>query len=265
MLDHLFVDSERARLFLANQSNDTLDIIDLRTRQLSKQILGQTTMHGVVYVPDLGRIFVGNEDKEGSCTVIDAASYAVLKSMPAKGADSVRYDPRRSRTYVVSENSLTVINAKSLELVTTIRLPGSPYGFQVAKTKDRIYVNVSSPLQVAVVDAAKNEVVDHFSLEGGSKGIGPLALDEANSRILLGFGETPAWRYWISTRAKKLRPVRSPRAPTTCSSTPNQSSFTFRVTLDSSRSFDKSMLTTMHRSGPSKRPRAPRPRSTIRP
>ena len=40
-LDHLLVDAEHARLFVANQSNNTLDIVDLKTNKLVKQIPDQ--------------------------------------------------------------------------------------------------------------------------------------------------------------------------------------------------------------------------------
>src|SRR5262249_5001326 len=59
-LDHLLVDAKHARLFVANQSNDTLDVVDLKTNKLLKQIPGQKEIHGIAYVPDLDRIFVGN-------------------------------------------------------------------------------------------------------------------------------------------------------------------------------------------------------------
>src|SRR5262249_25784409 len=58
-LDHLFVDSSTSRLFLTNQTNDTLDVIDLKINRLLKQVPDQKTAHSVVFVPGLSRIFVG--------------------------------------------------------------------------------------------------------------------------------------------------------------------------------------------------------------
>jgi hypothetical protein len=46
-LDHLFVDTKHARLFVANQSNDTLDVVDLKSSKLMKQIPGQKEIHGI--------------------------------------------------------------------------------------------------------------------------------------------------------------------------------------------------------------------------
>ena len=64
-LDHLLVDSRHGRLFVANQSNNTLDIVDLKSNKLVKQIPDQKEIHGIAYVPDLDRIFVGNGKVRG--------------------------------------------------------------------------------------------------------------------------------------------------------------------------------------------------------
>src|SRR6516165_7813949 len=59
-LDHLAIDSKHARLFVANLSNNSLDVIDLKAGKLVKQIPGQRKIQGIAYAPDLDRIFVGN-------------------------------------------------------------------------------------------------------------------------------------------------------------------------------------------------------------
>src|SRR5262249_39083477 len=41
-LDHLAIDSKRGRLFLANTTNGTLDVVDLKAGKLLKQVTGQT-------------------------------------------------------------------------------------------------------------------------------------------------------------------------------------------------------------------------------
>jgi hypothetical protein len=61
----------------------------------------------------------------------------------------------------------------------------------VSTKNSRIYVNTDTPNQVVVVDTEKNEIVAAYALAGGSKGIGPLALDEANGRILVGLRAQP--------------------------------------------------------------------------
>jgi YVTN family beta-propeller protein len=187
-LDHLLVDSKHARLFVANQSNDTLDVVDLKTNKLVKQIPGQKEIHGIAYAPKLDRIFVGNGG--GTCNALDGRDYTLLASIPVKDADNVHFDRRTNHVFVAGEKDMAVIDAESLKLVTTIKLPASPEGFQIATGQPRLYVNVGPEFEVVVVDTDKNKVAARHPLKA-AKGIETLALDEANKRTFVGFRGEP--------------------------------------------------------------------------
>jgi DNA-binding beta-propeller fold protein YncE len=187
-LDHLDGDWKNSRLFLANTTNNTLDVLDVKNNKLLKQVAEQKQIRSIAYAADLDRIFVGNG--EGVCNAIDGKDYIVVKSAPVQGADSVRYDARSQRVYVAGKNQLAVLDAKTMERVATVKLSGSSHGFQIASKKPRVFMNTGSPCQVAVIDTDKNELVTHYSLEK-EKGIGPLTLDEANGRVLVGVRGMP--------------------------------------------------------------------------
>src|SRR5262249_46270003 len=68
-LDHLAIDSGRGRLFVANTSNNTLDVVDVRAGALLKQVPGQGRARGVAYSPEADRVFVGN-GTGGVCSVL---------------------------------------------------------------------------------------------------------------------------------------------------------------------------------------------------
>jgi hypothetical protein len=187
-LDHMSADFEHSRLFIANESNNTLDIVDVKENKLVTQIPGQEKIHGVAYARDLDRIFVGTEG--GVCNAFSGRDYALVGSVPVPDADSVRYDPRTHRVYVASEKSLAVVDANSVKLLSTVKLPAPPHGFQVAKNRPRVYVNTGVPCEVSVADSEKYEVISRYAL-GEHKGIGPLTLDEPNRRILVGLRRQP--------------------------------------------------------------------------
>jgi hypothetical protein len=86
-LDHFALDSKRDRLLVANQINNSLDIVDLKSGKLLKQIPDQKSASGIAYVLRLDRIFVGNGG--GTCNAFDAGSYELLKSLPFPNADNV--------------------------------------------------------------------------------------------------------------------------------------------------------------------------------
>src|SRR5262245_55410367 len=69
-LDHLAIDRKHARLFVANLSNNSLDIVDLKAGKLIKQVPDQQKIQGIAYAPDLDRIYVGN-GIGGECNVFD--------------------------------------------------------------------------------------------------------------------------------------------------------------------------------------------------
>jgi DNA-binding beta-propeller fold protein YncE len=206
-LDHLLVDGKHARLFVANQSNDTLDVVDLKTNKLVKQIPDQKQIHGIAYAPDLDRIFVGNGG--GVCNAFDGRDYTLLKSVPVKDADNVRFDARTNQVYVAGEKELAVIDAKSLKLATTIKVSAPPEGFQIATGKPRLYLNVGPQFEVVVIDTDKNEVAAHYPLKA-TKGIETLALDETNKRIFVGFRGEPRIVVLDQDSGKELTSVAIP-------------------------------------------------------
>jgi DNA-binding beta-propeller fold protein YncE len=189
--DHLAIDARGCRLFIANLSNDSLDVIDLKAGKQVKQIPDQRKIHGVAHAPEAERIFVGNGG-DGVCNVFDGRSYKLLRSIRLAGANNVRYDARTKRVYVShADKALSVIDAGTLKVEATIKLPGPPKAFQIHPSRPRLYVNTHEPEQVAVVDAGKNEVVARLPLTPGA-GNFSLALDPEGGRAFVGCRKKPA-------------------------------------------------------------------------
>jgi DNA-binding beta-propeller fold protein YncE len=186
-LDHMAIDREHSRLFVANLSNNSLDVVDLKAGKLVKQIPDQKKIQGIAYAPDLDRIFVGN-GISGNCNVFDGKDYKFLKSIPLPDADNVRYNPKTHLVYAEhAEQSLSVIDARTYETKTTIKLPGRPQAFQLESSRARLYLN-ALPDQVVVIDTDKNEVLHKYPLKLAQRGY-PMAIDERNHRLFIGCRE----------------------------------------------------------------------------
>src|SRR5439155_2178979 len=112
----------RDRLFLANTSNGTLDVVDLKEGRLLKQVPGQTGIQGVAYAADLDRVFVGL-GSGGLCNVFDGADYRPLKTIKFQDdADNVRYDPATKQVFVAhAEKALGVIDTESYAIKADIK------------------------------------------------------------------------------------------------------------------------------------------------
>src|SRR6266849_9597753 len=208
-LDHLALDKEHGRLFVANMANSSLDVVDLKAAKLVKQIPGQHKIQGVAYAADLDRIFVGNGE-DGVCNVFDGKNYDLIKGIRLDDADNVRFDPSKSRVYVThAEKSLAVIDAKSLEILSDVKLPGDPEALQLETGRPRLYLNVPKPSQVVVVDTDKLEVTAHFPLHKAGANY-PLALDEGNHRILVGCRDKPKVVVLDSETGKEVAAISIP-------------------------------------------------------
>jgi DNA-binding beta-propeller fold protein YncE len=189
-LDHMAIDSKGGRLFVANLSNNSLDVVDLKAGRLVKQVPGQTKIQGIAYAPDLDRIFVGN-GIAGTCSVFDGKDYSLLKSLPFPDADNVRYNPRTHLVYVEhAERTLTALDARTYEKKAEVKLPGRPQAFLLEPGRSRLYLNALGPSVVVVIDTDRNEVLRRWPLKLADRGY-PIALDAANRRLFVAAREKP--------------------------------------------------------------------------
>src|SRR5262245_35958616 len=184
-LDHMAIDAKGERLFVANLSNNSLDVIDLKAGKPVKQIGEQKKIQGVAYAGDLDRVFTGN-GVDGVCNVFDGKTYKLLPTLKMPDADNVRFDAASGLVYVGhAESSLTAFDAKTFEVKATVKLPGQPEAFQLDAERKRLYVNTVKPSAVAAVDLAKHEVVGKFVPEK-LEGFYPMALDLGGQRVFIG-------------------------------------------------------------------------------
>jgi hypothetical protein len=184
-LDHMAIDTKGERLFVANLSNNSLDVIDLKAGKPVKQIPDQKKIQGVAYAADLDRVFVGN-GVDGECRVFDGKTYQLLHTLKMPDADNVRFDPTTGLVYVGhAEHALTAFDAKTYEVKATVKLPGQPEAFQLDPERKRLYVNTVKPSGGAAVDLAKHEVVARYT-PTKLEGFYPMALDRDGGRVFVG-------------------------------------------------------------------------------
>jgi DNA-binding beta-propeller fold protein YncE len=186
-LDHMAIDTKGQRLFVANLSNNSLDILDLKAGKVIKQIPNQRKIQGVAYVPDLDRIFVGN-GVDGVGNAFDGKTYELVGSVKLPAADNVRYDPRTKQVYIAYEKALAVLDPMTLKL-KEIPVPGQPESFQIEPTRPRLYLNIKPDL-VVVIDTDKNEVVSKYTLTLARVN-NPMALDAKGGRLYIGCRQKP--------------------------------------------------------------------------
>ncbi len=79
-IDHLSVDLNNQRLFVAALGNNTVEILDIKGAKRLHTISGLHEPQGVLYLPDDNRLFVASA-KDGTCRIYDASSLKLLKTI----------------------------------------------------------------------------------------------------------------------------------------------------------------------------------------
>jgi DNA-binding beta-propeller fold protein YncE len=185
-IDHFALDPSGERLFVCALGNNTVEVLDLRKGERIHSITGLGAPQGIVYTPELDRLFVAN-DKGGICKIYDETSFQEISELNLKDdADNVRYDDAAKRVYVgFGSGGIAVVNAPDGKQVGSIKLSAHPEAFELEKNGKRIFVNVPNARQVAVIDRDKGQVIAQWKTDLAF-GNFPMALDETNHRLFVG-------------------------------------------------------------------------------
>jgi len=185
-IDHVAFDAAGERLFVCALGNNTVEVIDLRKAERIHSITGLGAPQGIVYIPELDRLFVAN-DKGGICKIYDAKSFQTVGELNFKDdADNVRYDDATKKIYVgFGSGGIAVVNAPDGKQIGSIKLSAHPEAFELEKQGKRIFINVPNSRDVAVIDRDKGEVIATWKTDLAF-GNFPMALDETNRRLFLG-------------------------------------------------------------------------------
>src|SRR5262245_24263038 len=190
-IDHMAVDLQGQRLFVAALGNNTLEILDLKAGTRLHTITGLHEPQGVVFVPESNIIVVTN-GQTGACDLFDGTSFQHRNAVKlASDADNIRYNMATHTLYVgYGGGALGLIDATRAQHLGDIPLKGHPEAFQLEQAGPRIFVNVPSAHHIAVVDRDNRTVITTWPLQGAEANF-PMALDESHHRLFVGVRTPP--------------------------------------------------------------------------
>ena len=206
-IDHMAVDVAGQRLFVAALGNNSLEVIDLRAGKRIHSISGLREPQGVAYIAAANQIHVACGG-DGVVKVYDAKSFDLVTTLrDLDDADNARYDAAAKRVFVgYGSGAVAIIDATTAKRVGDIKLAGHPESFQLESKGNRVFVNVPTAGQVAVVDREKHVVVATWKLSEAKKNF-PVALDEANRRLFVGCRQPAALIVLDSDTGKEVASV----------------------------------------------------------
>jgi DNA-binding beta-propeller fold protein YncE len=189
-VDHLGIDLSGERLFVAALGNDSVEIIDLRAGQWIGRVESLREPQGVVFMARTGQVFVANAG--GGISILAGAPLRISEAIAGlDDADNVRVDSSAERRlYVGYGRALAVIDVATRRVIDRIALAGHPEGFQLDPHGARIFVNVPSASQIAVVDRDKHEQIATWRLVDAAANF-PMAVDAVHRRLFVGTRRPP--------------------------------------------------------------------------
>lgn len=202
-LDHLSIDVEGERLFVAALGADSVEVIDLRA---GKRIARLQPMHepqGVVYMPESRRLFVANGAGGSVQAFADGQAPAAASADALDDADNLRIRASENHLFVGYAHALAVVDTNTLRIIKRIELPGHPEGFEVERVGQLIYLNVPSAKQIVVVDHHGGRITATWDIAGASQNF-PMTFDEPNHRLLVATRRPPSLLVWDTATGKRV-------------------------------------------------------------
>ncbi|MDB5157772.1 MAG: beta-propeller fold lactonase family protein [Mucilaginibacter sp.] len=164
------LNSDGSRIYVANQSSNTVSVIDVATKSVIQTIQVGLLPIALQLTPDGKTLYVVNNSS--TVSVINAATNAVINSiLVGVGPTNLTISPDGKSVYVVNEDvqTVSVIDTKSQEVIATINLPGGDEPFSISITPDgkKVYVVNQNGL-INVIDTSSNTVVTSITTTIGA-------------------------------------------------------------------------------------------------
>jgi len=201
--------SGKGRVFVSGLGNNSVEIIDLFQGTRAHEITGVPNPQGVAFSPEANKLFVASE--KGKVYVYDGDSYKLLNTLDFDGgADNLRYDAATKRVYVgcgddEKNSAIAAIDAMTGKRTDEVyKLGGEPESFQLEKSGPNIYVNVPDLKQIVAINRTTKELT-RWTVTNLQNF--PMALDEADHRIIVGTREPATVSVFDTTSGKMVASV----------------------------------------------------------
>jgi DNA-binding beta-propeller fold protein YncE len=183
-IDHMSADVQGKRLFVSALVNKTLEVVDWSSGVRVKSVPDLNEPQGALYVPANHRIYVATRG-DGRLTILDGANFKTIKTVElGANADNVRFDAAQSLVWVgYGSGSLAALDLEG-QRVADIPLGYHPESFQLSRTNARVFVNLPTSKDVAVVDRNSKSVVAKWGT-GLDFSNFPMTLDEPSKRLFV--------------------------------------------------------------------------------
>lgn len=222
-IDHMSIDTIGKRLFIAELGNNSVDIIDLTSGKRLHTLNGLANPQGVLYLPKSNKIFTngeGGQEDGRSVQIYNGSSYSLIDAVKLGNddADNIRYDNTSGLVYVGYGNGVLAVFSSNGSYISDISsLPGHPESFQIEQSSsaaaiaqaesnndNKIFINIPTHHSIVVADKLKRSLITKWMVDEEASQNFPMALDEHNHRLFVGFRDPPKLIVYDTNSGKEV-------------------------------------------------------------
>ena len=192
--DHFAPDIDGHRLFLTDEENNKVDVLDTATNTRIHTIEEAKAPHAILYRKDLKKLFVVEGDA-AAVRVYDSETYKPLGEIKVSiDADSIAYDPMTHYLYVVNGGReahtpyslISVIDTNTSKKLRDIKIDSNHVeAIVLEKSGPRLFCNITGQNDVGVLDRNKGSRLATWPLPAGDQSNVAMAFDEAHHRLFV--------------------------------------------------------------------------------
>jgi DNA-binding beta-propeller fold protein YncE len=179
--DYQTLDAKNGRLYIAHMNDDRLVVFDTQRRQVVANLDGFKRVHGVIAVPEIGRVFA-SATGDHQMNAVDMSTLKIVGTAgPISYPDGLAYSPSTKRVFVSDEHGGVdaVVDAQTNKLITSIPLGGGAGNTVYDAGSGHILVAVHGVNELVSIDPAAMKITGRYKLPGIENPHG-IALDQAN-------------------------------------------------------------------------------------
>jgi DNA-binding beta-propeller fold protein YncE len=186
-IDHMAVDLNRHRLFVAALGNGTLAVVDLQALRLDRMIGGLAEPQGVGYDPTTDTVYVACAG-DGSVRLFKGVDLSPTGRIElGSDADNIRVDSKAGQIFIgYGDGALAIVDAANPQKIASVPLKAHPESFQLDADTSRIFINVPNARAIEVIDRSSRKKIASWPTAGRSANFA-MALDQTRRHVLVAF------------------------------------------------------------------------------
>jgi DNA-binding beta-propeller fold protein YncE len=166
--DYASVDPKAGLLFFADLAGGRVLVFDVRQQRLVKVIEGVPSVHGVLAVPELGRLYASATGAHQTVAIDEHSLQVTARASSGRYPDGIAWDPRERKIYVSDESggAVAVIGAAEHQLLKLIPAGGEVGNTQYDPASGLIYSNVQTKDELVAIDPRSDKIVSRHPVPG---------------------------------------------------------------------------------------------------